>query len=239
MSTRRRKHAWRVCRHAMCGVVWPLLIGCTAGDFGRPRYDWTADVDVLSVDAVYTGSIGASDTPLTDEERQLRALARRLLTPPEERSPLFAAPRFDRTLMLEGPSPSGEAYVSYLLSDSFRSSGARYAKLIEDTRNEIARLDQFFTLARRVADLDEKRGRSLPHVSALSHGELTNAHRRTRENMMLISEVHRTLLNRAAVYRLALERLVITVPSPMAAEAERVRLEFERQLGLVQVFAAR
>jgi len=62
-------------------------------------------------------------------------------------------------------------------------------------------------------------------------------HRRLRENMLLVSEVHRTLQERAIMYRFALERLVIALPSPMAAEAERARSELERRLAAIQVFA--
>jgi hypothetical protein len=59
-----------------------------------------------------------------------------------------------------------------------------------------------------------------------------------RENMMLIAEVRRVMVERAAMYRIALERLVITLPSPLAVEAERQRIELERRLAEIQLFAS-
>jgi hypothetical protein len=40
------------------------------------------------------------------------------------------------------------------------------------------------------------------------------------------------------MYRRALERLVIALPSPLAVEAERQRLELERRLAEIRVFAS-
>jgi hypothetical protein len=163
-----------------------------------------------------------------------------LLTPPYDPGwPLIG--RIDSARAGRTPdllSHNAEAYASRLIDGPYRSAAARYARLIDDTRSDLTRLEPFFALARRVADLDHKRERSLPHVSALSEAELTNAQRRVRENMLLISEAHRTLYERAAVYRFALERLVIALPSPMAVEAERLRSELERRLAAIQVIAA-
>ena len=94
-------------------------------------------------------------------------------------------------------------------------------------------------VARRVADLDRKRGQSLAHVPALAPVEEQDARRRMRENALLIAEVQHTLQERAGLYRFALERLVISVPSPLAAEAERTRAELERRLASIQVVGRR
>ncbi|MBX6426445.1 MAG: hypothetical protein IRZ09_11060 [Variibacter sp.] len=214
----------------LCGGL--LLVGGCArtGDFGRGVGE--AELPPAE-DPVQTGSVPASSFPLTDDERQLRALARNLLASPSEQG------RF----VLSAVDGAGEhadpaaRYVDYLVNGPFRSAAARYARLIDDTRNDLTRLDPFFALARRVADLDRKRERSLAYVTGLTQEELTNARRRVRENMMLIAEVHRVMRERAAMYRIALERLVIALPSPMAVEAERQRLELERRLGEIQVFA--
>jgi hypothetical protein len=128
-------------------------------------------------------------------------------------------------------------YPARLVNGPFRSSTARYAKLIDDTRSDIVRLDTFFPVARRVAEIDHKRERSLSAVSNLTREEVVNARRRMRENMMLIMEVHRVLNERAAMYRFTLERLVVALPSPLAAEAERIRKDLERRLAAIQVVA--
>jgi hypothetical protein len=217
-------------------VALLLLVGCSAtGDFGRPRYFSPLYAEPAASDPVYTGSIAASAFALTDEERQLRALGKNLLVGPE------GPKKFARAHLVQGPEPEllagipPEKYIRYVVHGPFRSATARYGKLIDDTRNDIVRLDPFFLIARRVADLDRKRERGLAYVSGLSAEELIDARRRIRENMMLMVEVHRVLLDRVAMYRLTLERLVIALPSPMAVEAERIRSDLEQRLAAIQV----
>jgi hypothetical protein len=211
-------------------AVLPLVDGCArTGDFGRGG----TPVALPTADPSVTGSVPGSSFPLSDDERQLRDLARGLLTSPNEQS---------RSLLnMTGAATNADnadRYVQYLVSGPFRSAAARYSRLVDDTRNDITRLEPFFMAARRVADLDMKRERSLPHVSRLTQDELLNAKRRVRENMMLIAEVHRIMMNRVVMFRTALERLVIALPSPLAVEAERQRLELERRLAEIRVFAS-
>jgi hypothetical protein len=205
--------------------VLSLLGGCAGpGDFGR------RGASVLNHDdPLPTGSVAASSFPLSDDEQQLRGLARGLLASPYEQS--------RRLLIASGPD-SDARYVDNLVNGPFRSAVARYSRLIDDTRNDIVRLEPFFLAARRIADLDVKRERSLAYVSNPTQPELLNARRRVRENMMLIAEVHRVMSERAAMYRQALERLVIALPSPLAVEAERQRRELERRLADIHVFAS-
>ena len=68
-----------------------------------------------------------------------------------------------------------------------RSPSARYAQLIDDIRNDITRLPQFFETAARVLDIDQKRQKSLAYVSALSPAERDNAERRMRENASIVA----------------------------------------------------
>lgn len=216
--------------HLLLLVTLPLFVGCArVGDFGRVEHVAIPPPD----ESLATGSVAVSLFPLTDEEQQLRALAQNLLTAPAEQA---------RTPSWMGDSDAGrngpEHYVNYLASGPFRSAAARYSRLVDDTRNDITRLEPFFMAARRVADLDMKRARSLAHISTLTQDDWLNAKRRIRENMMLIAEVRRVMGVRAAMYRRALERLVVTLPSPMAVEAERQRLELERRLAAIEVFAA-
>ena len=214
-----------------------LLMGCANGDFGRPKYAEALHASPpYATDPIYTAGLPASAYPRTDEERELRKLADGLFGGPYQHgvSPAASAAHAYGPM----PAPLGlkpEIYAARIVDGPFRSATARYARLIDDTRSDIARLDQFFTAARRVADLDRKREQSLVHVSALSDAELAHARRRMRENMMLMAEVHAALMDRVAMYRFTLERLVISVPSPMAVEAERVRIGLEQRLGAIKV----
>jgi len=120
------------------------LGGCSGGDFGRTRQDFRNDDMHRWLGAEATGSVGlrASQFQLTDNERLLRDLAYPLIEPPHTRpawksvfgdyqpgpSPWRQAPVFDRT-----------AYGRQLIDEPHRSHSSRYAQLMEDVRDDIAR----------------------------------------------------------------------------------------------------
>lgn len=228
----------RIAPHAG-GLIAALMLGaCSqAGDLGRPRYGWVdeAFASATSGDPQVVGAVSAF--PMTDEEIHLRKLADQLLVPPDaEPRWFFVALGGNRT----GPIPAvfdRAAYTDVLLGQYFRSVTSRYARLIDDIRNNILRIEPFFAAARRVADLDQKRRISLKHVTQLSGGEAGNADLRIRENIGVVASVHEMLHVRVGAYRFALERLVVALPSPMAVETERVWIEFERRVSEIRLFA--
>jgi hypothetical protein len=83
------------------------------------------------------------------------------------------------------------------------------------------RIPEFFGNARRVIDLDRKRGQSLAYVSALQPYEQFDATTRIAENELVVGWVQRALIERSLAYCYALQRLVIATPAPMAVEVER------------------
>ena len=93
---------------------------------------------------------------------------------------------------------------------------------MEDIRNDVIRVDPLFSVARYVIDMDRKRVQSMRQFSA-SNGKETREDARARiaENRAVIEWVQNSLRARASSYQLALERLVVETPSPMATEAER------------------
>ena len=119
------------------------------------------------------------------------------------------------------PYPDQAAYASRLFQTPYRSQTARYGRLLEDIRNDTQRLEPFFGSARIVADMDRKRGQSLSYVTGLTSEEYDNTVSRIRENQAIVMWVQESMQERAASYRMALERLVIAAPSPMAVEVER------------------
>jgi hypothetical protein len=169
---------------------------------------------------------------LTDEERQLRDLAFPLIDPPYDRNRWYSA--LSEFGLAGGPEPFPErgAYASRLFQTAYRSQTARYNKLIEDIRNDLVRLDPFFSIARYVSDMDGKREQALAFVSNLTSEERNNTRQRIKENQRIVLWVKASLQERAASYKIALERLVIAAPSPVAVEAER-------QLTLLQQAIAR
>jgi hypothetical protein len=167
---------------------------------------------------------------LTDEERRLRDLAFPLIEPPYDRNQWYSVINEYGAGTRPLPYPPPGEYATRLFQTAYRSQTARYNKLIEDIRNDVNRLDPFFQVARYVSDMDKKRNQSLDYVSNLSKEEKDNVIQRMRENEAVMRWVNGTLHERAASYKVALERLVIMAPSPSAVEAERALGLFQQRI---------
>lgn len=203
-----------------------LALVCPNGDFGRVRSSLVTDNIHAWVgrDAARDQGAPVSLYPLTDDELRLRDLAYPMIEPPFDRQRWFGVLGewgVTRYLRPEWYNCDPTAYAARLMTAFVRSESTRDARLIEDVRNDLARLDQFFMTARRVVDMDGKRVQSLGYVKVLSGPEIANAQARVQENVLVIGWVQRSLMDRVASYRFALERLVIAVPSSLAIEADR------------------
>jgi len=121
-------------------------------------------------------------------------------------------------------------YARMLLLTPARSEASSYNRLIDDMAAEGTLIGPFVAVACAVADLDQKRLRSLAYVGELNESEAGNAFGRVRENGMVTAWVRRALYWRLGSYRYALERLVIAVPSGLAVGAERALKRFEAQV---------
>ena len=217
-----RSRRWR---HALLPMAFLVLGGCGINtDFGDINpdlvqdgvHDWIGRANPAATSAT------PSQFEMTDDERRLRDLAYPLLEPPYLRQNWKALPReygLDRYALNE--SADRTAYSMHLLAERAGSPAARYARLIDDIRNDGTRLPQFAECAGRVLDLDRKRRKSLAYVSALGDSEHGNALERIRENARVVALVRTSLARRVASYRYALERLVIMSPSAQAIDAER------------------
>ncbi|MBR1222630.1 hypothetical protein JQ557_31845 [Bradyrhizobium sp. U87765 SZCCT0131] len=217
-------------------VLAASLGGCASGDFGRTRDSALNDDMHRWVGAEATSSIGRrpSDFQLTDYERTLRDQAYAFIEPPHSRpywkgvfgdydpipAPWHRKARFDPTI-----------YGRQLIDEPHRSHASRYAQLIEDVRNDLTRLDPFFTTSARVADFDQKRGASLRYIGNLEPRERADALARMKENALIVQWVGICLQQRIASYRWALERLVIHAPDGLAAEADRLITELAARAG--------
>lgn len=247
---------WR--RHFFATAALLLLAGCGTpnGDFGEVRDTLVSDGMHDWVGPFATGSV-ASKFELTDDERELRDLAYPLIDPPYDRQQWYSVageyglyrpargPAFDRTayakwlLTGDGLAPlarysakleSARHEVTTFLSPRERSPSVRYARLMDDVRNDMTQLPQFFETATRVLDIDQKRQKSMALVSAISPVERKNAERRMRENAAIVTLTREKLAQREASYRYALDRLVIQTPSPQAADAERAINQLQEQI---------
>jgi hypothetical protein len=113
------------------------------------------------------------------------------------------------------------AYAAVLMNAYVRSQTALYSRLDDDIRNDVVRIANFVPVARRLIDMDGKREKSLAFVPVLSGPEIANAKARISENFLVVARVQQALIDRAASYRFALERLIVAVPSPFAVDVER------------------
>lgn len=212
---------WRRRLFALAALT--LLTGCANGDFKEvKRYLVRDDIhDWVARDALIGTRSEPSGFELTDDERQLRDLAFQLIQPSYDRHQWYSIAgeyglieraqreRFDRT-----------DYATRLFGDRYRSPAARYARLIDDIRDDTTRLPQFFETASRVVDIDNKRRESLRYISNLSAHERNEALRRNFANAAIISLVRTRLHQRVDGYRFALERLVLMTPTAQAAQVE-------------------
>ena len=181
-----------------------------------------------------------SGAPLTDDERMLRDLAYAIIAPPVTKQKWFVTItdlRQSRMLPNNDPPFDVEKYASTLLDTPYRSATARYSRLIDDLRADSLRVTPFFTVAKRVVDMDTARERSLGGVARLTPEERETAMARIAENRMLIGWVYRRLGERSHGYKYALERLFVKTPAPAAVDAERALRAFDERLAKIPVLA--
>lgn len=214
---------WR--RPLLALAALALLSGCgMQGDFGELNRTLVRDDihDWVGRDDAAGKPISPSNFQLTDDERQLRDLAFPLIEAPYDRQNFDQVGR-EYGLIRTKPREAADrsAYVTHLMKVNDRSPSARYAQLTDDIRNDSTRLPQFFETAGRVLDMDQKRRKSMAYVTGLGDLERKDTLNRIRENTRVIAQVRASLTHRAASYRFALERLVITAPSPQAVDTER------------------
>jgi hypothetical protein len=218
-----------------------VLSGCTSiGDFGRLSDQLVTDdihAWVGEEAAASSGGLVSADN-LTGDEQTLRDLAFPLIEPPYDRIRWdavvyeFGTKRsFQRELWSFDPT----AYYRHLQGEMLRSSAARYNQLIDDMRNDTVRVSPFFFVARRVIDLDRRREASMEQIRDLTPAERVNARARIAENSLTVAWVDRSLSQRCASYRFALEHLAVAEPQPIAGEADGVLTELQQQIAANQV----
>jgi hypothetical protein len=199
------------------------------GDFGRPK---PSLFEGLIPKQFWKGPVEPQSAfPLTDLEVELRDRSYALIRPNEPRGKwnVYIA-EFQLAHMFPPEFDEPYDYTEYgrmLLQTLARSEASSYNRLIEDMAADGALVAPFVRVACTIYDLDIKRQQSLAYVTELTKDETTNAIGRMRENRLTTEWVRRSLYQRLGSYRYALERLVISVPSRLAVEAERMHKRFE------------
>src|SRR5262249_32539516 len=131
-----------------------LVMVCPNGDFGRVRPSMLDERMHAWVgrDAATGQGAPISLYPLTDDEVGLRDLAFPLIEPPFDRQRWFSVLGewgLTHRLRPEWYHCDPTAYAARLMNAFVRSETTRYSRLIEDARNDVSRLDQFFMTARK------------------------------------------------------------------------------------------
>jgi hypothetical protein len=237
-----RAHGRSDLRAPVLAILALLAVsGCSGlGDYGRLHPDLQSDFihDWVGRDAASSVGAPVSNYYLTEDERTLRDLAFPLIEPPYDRQ------RWDAVIseyginreVRHGPwAESRTFYFAQLEAVDFRSSTARYNRLIDDIRNDIVRIEPFFLVARRVVELDRRREASATHIVDLTPAERANADARVGENSLTIAWVSNSLRERCANYRYALEHLSVAEPEPAAAEADRALALLQQKIAANQV----
>ena len=237
----RRRRAPRTLRCEGFAAALAIFFAGCVGDFGRPRPSIFSDNRATALGIEASAALGQypSYFPLTEYEILMRDLAFNLIAPPYDRvmwNQTLAEFYRKAVIPIYGPADLRTGFGLELFGWRYPSDAARYARLADAIRNDMVRIDPFAAAAAQVLDLDHKRDRSLAYVSTVSVEEVVNAKRRIAENAMIVDWVRWCLTERAAGYRIALERLVIAMPSPAAIDAERQLAQLERRLAAV--FAA-
>ena len=216
----------RRCVYGDASLCLLVLLGCSNADFGRVRPSLVTDGIHAWVgrDAARDAGAPVSLFPLTDDEQLLRDYAYPLIEPPYDRHRWYSVLNewgMTHYFKPEWYCCDPTAYAARLMNAYVRSETTRYVRLNEDIRNDVVRIQPFFAVARRVLDFDNKREQILPTIAVLSGPEVANAKARVGENFLVVAWVQKSLAERAASYRFALERLVVAVPSPPVVEVER------------------
>jgi len=127
------------------------------------------------------------------------------------------------------------AYYRVLQEANFRSTAGRYNRLIDDIRNDTVRLAPFFDVARRVVELDRRRLLAMDHLPDVGPTARLNAKARVGENNLTIAWVQKSLAQRCAGYRFALDHMVVAEPENLAAQADVALAQLQQQLALNQL----
>jgi hypothetical protein len=217
----------------------PAPLIAADGDLGRHKPSWWTDTFLPALGKPLAAGRGepVSGFNLTDEEKILRDLSYALIDPPHERQVwerIVAIHARARTVPNDTGGRDREGCFRALSDSPYRSTAARYARLVDDIEADRARIAPFFTTAERVRVLDDARERALSAIERVTTDEQADAMARIAENLMLVGWVHRRLGERVVCYRYALERLAISEPSPAVASGERALARLEQAIALIR-----
>ena len=214
-------------RACLAALIALAVAGCAQrGDFGRQEPNIINDAFLPVVGYASTWSAGeeVSAFNYTDDELTLRDLGWSLVVPTHAEDWLGrTAAELQRTEIVRRldliASPS--RYHDLLASRAYRSSDARYARIMDDAAKDMAAIEPYMAYAARVRIADDQRLRAAQALPDIGIGEMRATHGRIAENQRQMAWVKRAMLFRLYAYRYAVDRLMIETPSRDAGLAIR------------------
>lgn len=218
--------------------------GCApSGDFGRPQPSVVNDT-LLPTAGAALATIRGEPVSLyrtTDREREMRDLGWAIVMPPHEAQHcdrFLVELRRTRILPASAVRLHKESYVRTLLWTDFRSSTARYARLLEDIEADTQRIEPFFQAAARVDADDRARRLALDVAREVKPVEQRFALARIEENGLMIAWVRDSFADRLDAYRYALDRLMLETPDRASVRIEEALNAYAAVLASLRPFGA-
>jgi hypothetical protein len=210
-------------------VVALLAAGCgprPTGDFNRARPTYTHDVIMPSIghNRAIRRRESVSDFNLTDDERQLRDRGWTFVRAPQLGDwwqDSMVEQQRTRMGPIVDPSFDPRRYYEWLRAEPFRSSEARWSRVIEDAQGDTMLIPPFCEVAARVRRADVERLAALSRQGEVDVAFETGAYARVDENNAVMDWVWRALTYRLRAYRFAIDRLQVETPSNLLYDTNR------------------
>jgi hypothetical protein len=207
-----------------------LLSACgrPTGDFGRARPSTLHDAVLPEIGRrIAEGHRGepVSRFNLTDDERELGDRAFAFVRPPHLGDwwlETLVEGQRTRILPTVDPGFDPRRYYAFLRAEPFRSSEARWSRVIADIQSDAMLVPPFCAVAARVRRSDAERIAAAERLPSTDEVFLAEAYDRVWENNAVMAWVWRALAYRLTAYRFALDRLQVETPSDKLFEATQV-----------------
>jgi hypothetical protein len=214
------------------------LPGCARpeGDFGRaaPSYVHDEAMPMAGRALARARKEPVSSFNRTDLERQLEDQAWALIRPPHAGQWWMAIlVEADRTRIVvpEASQFDPKSYYAHLRSESYRSSEARWSRLIAHATADAALVPPYCETWLRVERTDGERLAAIGRQLSGDEIEARSAGARVWENRRINAMVSRALAYRLSAYRNAVDRLEIETPSDQLYAANRAIDLLRAQIG--------
>lgn len=212
--------ASRVRATLLLAGVLALLSACgrPTGDFGRARPSPLHDEVFPGAGAIVAAHRGepVSAFNRTDTERELADRAFAFVRPPHAgdwwQEALVEGQR-TRLLPALDPGFDPAVYYAFLRAGPYRSSEARWSKVIEDVQGDTLLVPPFCAVAARVRRADAERIAAVWRVEARDLQLVSDVYARVYENDETMAWVWRALDYRLRAYRIAIDRMQVETPS--------------------------